>query len=390
VSYTYYDDGDVSNPFGKLRAGITVKDEDPNGTSDPAYDRHRDLALYYNADKSLRVALWDSWELNQYGNPTDYDPNYAHEFRYDGPLARYADAFYDELYAGQDPNRWPLDQTVSWSEHTGGTIYNDGQLTREEDPNNPGEFLFDFTEQLHYIGPQAQESVATGDLRYSHGDLIDSAMLTTDDYGAAASSVRYTAFGEILDANGSPGGEPPTGFPRYQYAGGWGYESGLLKLYAVNPDLPPITLQHVGARWYQPDIGRFVQRDPIGIAGGLNVYAYCANHPTLLVDPEGEGHWVLIIIAGIAIWIFVKGCVTATKKGVSVLKKLRQIQEAAEADPDPNKTPQRVKDWINQCMEAYKHIPGAIPSGPPGLPTGPEDLGGILINEGAQRGGYYD
>ena len=59
----------------------------------------------------------------------------------------------------------------------------------------------------------------------------------------------------------------------------------------MNPSLPPITLQHVGARWYDPDIGRFVQRDPIGIAGGLSVYAYVLNRPTIGVDPTGEGFW---------------------------------------------------------------------------------------------------
>ncbi|MBU0641143.1 MAG: RHS repeat-associated core domain-containing protein, partial [Planctomycetes bacterium] len=56
-----------------------------------------------------------------------------------------------------------------------------------------------------------------------------------------------------------------------------------------DPTLPPITLQHVGHRWYEPAIGRFVQRDPIGIEGGLNVYAYCLNNPLPSVDPSGHG-----------------------------------------------------------------------------------------------------
>ena len=50
---------------------------------------------------------------------------------------------------------------------------------------------------------------------------------------------------------------------------------------------PPITLQHVGWRWYQPDTGRFTQRDPIGIRGGLNVYEYCGGNPVAEGDPEG-------------------------------------------------------------------------------------------------------
>jgi len=44
---------------------------------------------------------------------------------------------------------------------------------------------------------------------------------------------------------------------------------------------------HVGARYYDPSSGRFLQRDPIGIEGGANVYAYVRNGPALRVDPPG-------------------------------------------------------------------------------------------------------
>jgi len=32
---------------------------------------------------------------------------------------------------------------------------------------------------------------------------------------------------------------------------------------------------------------RFVSRDPIGLRGGANLYAYAHGNPTLLVDPMG-------------------------------------------------------------------------------------------------------
>ena len=44
---------------------------------------------------------------------------------------------------------------------------------------------------------------------------------------------------------------------------------------------------HVGHRYYDPATGRFLQRDPIGILGGSNVYDYVASVPTINVDPEG-------------------------------------------------------------------------------------------------------
>jgi RHS repeat-associated protein len=39
-------------------------------------------------------------------------------------------------------------------------------------------------------------------------------------------------------------------------------------------------------RYYDPDVGRFVSQDPIGLAGGDNLYAYAPN-PSGWVDPFG-------------------------------------------------------------------------------------------------------
>jgi uncharacterized protein RhaS with RHS repeats len=40
-------------------------------------------------------------------------------------------------------------------------------------------------------------------------------------------------------------------------------------------------------RYYQASTGRFIQRDPIGYAGGLNLYSYCAGDPVNFSDPSG-------------------------------------------------------------------------------------------------------
>ena len=40
-------------------------------------------------------------------------------------------------------------------------------------------------------------------------------------------------------------------------------------------------------RDYDPQVGRYVEEDPIGLKGGLNAYAYVMNRPTTLTDRFG-------------------------------------------------------------------------------------------------------
>jgi len=223
---------------------------------------------------------------------------------------------------GNDPSQWvPLGS--SWTDYLAEQPYVDYQVAL--DPNNVPQAI-EQTRWLSGLGIHGGQTIdgRTDPVRYLHGDLIGSTLMTTDQLGEpvsyevggqggpVVSSVGYTAFGELVtewtDGQGQlhcqVGGELPAGFPRYGYAGSWGYETGgfppdgggppgsdpnrgIIALYGPDPDLPPITLMHVGYRWYDPAAGRFIQRDPIGLLGRLNAYLYCAGDPLHSADPGG-------------------------------------------------------------------------------------------------------
>jgi RHS repeat-associated protein len=66
-----------------------------------------------------------------------------------------------------------------------------------------------------------------------------------------------------------------TGFVRVPF----GFAGGLYD--------PLTELVGFGARDYDPEIGRWTTKDPIGFGGGTNLYEYVENDPINLSDPEG-------------------------------------------------------------------------------------------------------
>ncbi len=52
------------------------------------------------------------------------------------------------------------------------------------------------------------------------------------------------------------------------------------------------------ARYYDPQLGRFLSEAPIGISGGLNLYAYAGNDPVNAADPSGMAATTHIIVWG--------------------------------------------------------------------------------------------
>ncbi|WP_080408543.1 glycohydrolase toxin TNT-related protein, partial [Burkholderia ubonensis] len=108
---------------------------------------------------------------------------------------------------------------------------------------------------------------------YYHCDQIGTPQLLTDDDGEVVWEASYKAWGQVQQviARASKAAGVVAGnslrFPGQQFD----EETGL---------------HYNRHRYYDPNSGRFVSKDPIGLAGGINVYQYAPN-PISWTDPLG-------------------------------------------------------------------------------------------------------
>ncbi len=58
--------------------------------------------------------------------------------------------------------------------------------------------------------------------------------------------------------------------------------------HSVQDETADTDLYLMGHRWYSASAGgRFLSRDPIGFAGGMNLYSYASSSPVMMVDAAG-------------------------------------------------------------------------------------------------------
>lgn len=101
-----------------------------------------------------------------------------------------------------------------------------------------------------------------------NGNLV--ALYDAAGNGTAAAIYEYSPFGELLRCEGPYAKENPFRFST-KYTDD---ETGLI---------------YYGHRHYSPALGRFINRDPIREAGGLNLYALAGNDPVNRADVLGLG-----------------------------------------------------------------------------------------------------
>ena len=107
------------------------------------------------------------------------------------------------------------------------------------------------------------------------GNVIALVQATDPQLGAR---YEYGPFGEVIRMTGPLAAANPFRFST-KYTDD---ETGLL---------------YYGYRYYQPATGRWLSRDPLGEAGGINLYAFCGNDPVNGVDADGRIVPVLAVAA---------------------------------------------------------------------------------------------
>lgn len=138
-----------------------------------------------------------------------------------------------------------------------------GRLMFETDGN--GSITAWYTYSGRRLSAMATSAGAT---YFYHFDKTGHTIALTDSNGDVAAAYAYEPYGKIAGKTGTIGNP-------FTYVGAFGVMDEGNGLYFMKN------------RYYDATTGKFLQKDPIGISGGINLYGYAADNPIDYIDPDG-------------------------------------------------------------------------------------------------------
>jgi uncharacterized protein RhaS with RHS repeats len=127
----------------------------------------------------------------------------------------------------------------------------------------------------------------TGEAVHVITDHIGFPLMAVDSAGTTRWNPLHEPYGELV------GSFSAAGDPGLRYPGQWQDELEVDGSCEYGDCTMPgplggsVSLFENGYRWYRTAWGRYSQSDPIGLRGGLNLYAYVRGNPLRFVDPLG-------------------------------------------------------------------------------------------------------
>ncbi|KAF4516583.1 hypothetical protein B566_EDAN003330 [Ephemera danica] len=142
------------------------------------------------------------------------------------------------------------------------------QITTQYGPKPESQF----TTGMLFI--KTKNSNGQDTVAYYHHDHLETPIQATDKAGNIVWAAHYAAFGNATIITPQATAEKPTITSNLRLPGQYeDAETGL---------------HYNFRRYYDPETGRYVTQDPIGLAGGVNVYGYVGGNPISRIDPTGE------------------------------------------------------------------------------------------------------